>query len=73
MGDVRFDELDPGEQQEVVRDEARWRRAHEIVRKHPHLDVSDVHHTLVNLERTPEERLRRGLTHGKLRRAASAL
>jgi hypothetical protein len=29
------------------------------------LDVSDVYHTLRNFQRSPEERLRRGLRHGR--------
>jgi len=45
-------------------DERRWQRAHEIIATHPELDVSDVYHTLVNLERTPAERLARGLRRG---------
>jgi hypothetical protein len=45
--------------------EPLWRRAHAIVARHPELDVSDVFHTLVNLQRTPAERLRRGLLHGR--------
>jgi len=48
-------------------DEALWRRAHEIVARHPGVDVSGVHHVLKNLHRSPEHRLRRGLTHGRLR------
>jgi hypothetical protein len=45
--------------------EPLWRRAYAIVARHPELDVSDVFHTLVNLKRSPSERLRRGLFHGR--------
>lgn len=48
-------------------DEAVWRRAHAIVAKHPHLDPGDVYHVLINLQRSPSERLRRGLAHARLR------
>jgi hypothetical protein len=45
-----------------VRDNERlWQRAHAIVAASPDLDVSLVYHTLVNLRRSPEERLARGL------------
>jgi hypothetical protein len=51
----------------LVRHERLWRRAHSIVRDRPDLDASGVYHALCNLERTPEERLRRGLLGGRLR------
>ena len=35
--------------------------------RHPELDVSGLYHTLRNMERSPAERLARGLAHGKLR------
>jgi len=50
----------------LVADEAVWARAHEIVRRHPGLDVSGVYHTLKNLQLSPAERLRRGLAHARL-------
>jgi len=58
---VRYEELRADEQAWVQAEELRWRRAWEIVAAHPHLDVSLVHHTLVAFERSPEERLSRGL------------
>lgn len=64
------DDLSPEEQRWLERDEARWRKAHAIVEKYPHLDPSGVYHTLRNLERSPEERLRRGLRHGRIRSIA---
>jgi hypothetical protein len=50
----------------LVADEAIWARSHEIVRRHPDLDVSGVYHTLKNFQRSPGERLRRGLAHARL-------
>jgi hypothetical protein len=49
----------------TVAHEALWRRAMTVASKHPGMDVSGVYHVLVNLKRSPEERLRRGL--GRLR------
>ena len=45
----------------VLDNERLWQRAHAIVAAQPHLDVSLVYHSLVNLRRTPSERLARGL------------
>lgn len=61
---MRFEELDETEQAWARDHEALWQRAHAIVRKHPHLDASLVYHTLVNMRRTPAERLARGLVRG---------
>jgi len=54
------------EQTWIERDEAYWFKAKQIVGGYPLLDLSDVYHTLRNLDRSPEERLRRGFTHAKL-------
>lgn len=62
-----LEELSDSEKAWVLDNEQLWRRAHAVVKSHPHLDVSLVYHTLVNLRRSPEERLARGLV-----RAASA-
>src|SRR5262245_7938518 len=64
---VDIDQLTVEERAWVERDEAIWRRAHAIVAPHTQLDVSDVYHALVNLQRSPAERLARGLAHGRLR------
>jgi hypothetical protein len=61
---VRYEELDERDQAWVRANERLWQRAHAIVALHPTLDVSLVYHTLVNLRRTPEERLARGLVRG---------
>lgn len=70
---MRIEDLNADERRAVEADEALWRRAHEIVARHPHLDVSGVHHTLVNFEREPAERLARSLRLGRAyREIASA-
>jgi len=46
--------------------ESLWQRAAAIAARHPGMDVSGVYHALQNLQRTPEERLRRAL-NGRLR------
>ena len=60
------DSLTPEAQAWLIRDEARWRRAHEIASRHPGVDVSGVYRVLRNLEKTPSERLRAALEHGRL-------
>lgn len=56
-----LDELSDEEKAWVLDNERLWRRADAIASKHPDLDVSLLYHTLVNLRRSPEERLARGL------------
>lgn len=56
-----LDDLSEADRAWVLDNERLWQRAHAIVAKHPNLDVSLVYHTLVNLRRSPEERLVRGL------------
>ena len=51
----------------ALHSEALWARARAIARAHPAIDVGDVYHALRCLELTPAERLRRGLSRGKLR------
>lgn len=51
-------------------DETLWQRAYRIVSRNPELDPSDVYHTLRNFLRSPSERLRRGLRHGRTRTRA---
>jgi hypothetical protein len=55
----------------LVNDEERWRRARAIAACHPGMDAGDVYHVLRNLEKTPSERLRAALHHGRLSRAAA--
>jgi hypothetical protein len=60
-----LDSLPPEHRAWLVVDEQRWRRAHEIVRMNPGVDVSGVYRVLRNLEKTPSERLRAALHHGR--------
>ncbi len=46
---------------------ALWQRAHDLARRHPEHDPSDLYHALRCLELTPKERLRAGLQRGRLR------
>jgi hypothetical protein len=55
------------QREELLRSEASWRKAHGIVEYRPDLDVSDVYHVLRNLQLSPAERLRRGLTRVRVR------
>ena len=54
------------EQAWVLKDEERWQRAHRIASLHPGTDVGGVYRVLRNLEKTPTERLRAALHHGRL-------
>jgi hypothetical protein len=49
------------------RAEELWDRARKIAASREGVDVTGVHHALRNLERSPEERLRRALSFGRLR------
>jgi hypothetical protein len=62
-----LESLTPAEREWLAADEALWQRAHRIVAQNAALDPSDVYHTLRNFQRSPEERLRRGLRHGRTR------
>ena len=59
--------LTPAELEWLTADEALWQRAHRIAAQNSELDPSDVYHTLRNFQRSPSERLRRGLRHGRTR------
>lgn len=61
---MRFEDLREDEKAWALDHEKLWRRAYAIVERHPQLDVSLVYHTLVNMRRTPEERLARGIARG---------
>lgn len=50
----------------LIADDERWRRAQRIVARHPGTDVTGVYRVLRNLEKTPAERLRAALFHGRL-------
>ncbi len=60
------DSLTAEEHAWLVADEERWRRAQRIAERHPGVDVGGVYHVLRNLEKTPSQRLRAALDHGRL-------
>ena len=64
-GSVKPEALTAQELAWLEADEALWRRAHAIVERHPALDLTDVYHTLKNFQRTPAQRLQRGLAYGR--------
>jgi len=62
---MNLESLTPAERVWLIADEALWQRAHRIAGQNPELDAGDVYHTLRNFQRSPQERLRRGLRHGR--------
>jgi hypothetical protein len=50
----------------LVSDEKRWQRAYQVAARHPGMDAGGVYRVLRNLEKTPSERLRASLLHGRL-------
>jgi len=60
------DTLTPEQRAWLARDEERWRRAHEIARGELDVDAAGVYRVLRNLEKTPSQRLRAALQHGRL-------
>jgi len=63
---MQVNDLTAAERDWIEADELRWRRAHEIAARNPGIDVGGVYHVLRNLERSPAERLRRGLAFARL-------
>src|SRR5687767_4613649 len=51
----------------AAQSDALWRRAHAIAAAHVGTDAGDVYHALRCLELSPTERLRQGLSRGRLR------
>lgn len=66
ISDLQQD-LTPDEQAWAAHSEQLWRRAHAIAAAAPDIDAGDVYHALRCLELTPTERLRLGLSRGRLR------
>lgn len=62
-----LDALTPEQREWARRSEALWRRARQIAAAQPDVDAGDVYHALRCLELTPAERLRQGLSRGRLR------
>lgn len=63
-----FDALTPDQRAWLIQDELLWQRAHAIAARAT-VDVSGVYHVLRNLQKSPSERLRAGLHHGRYFRA----
>ncbi|MCA9599539.1 MAG: hypothetical protein KC776_39795 [Myxococcales bacterium] len=66
VDDAQLDDLTPEQRAWIVADEERWQRAHSIAARHAGVDVGGIYHVLRNLEKTPSERLRAALRHGRL-------
>jgi hypothetical protein len=66
-GESTLHGLSEHERAQAVHSETLWRRAHLIAAGHPDADPGDVYHVLRCLELEPIERLRRGLSRGRLR------
>jgi len=61
-----FHDLDAEQRAWLLHSESLWRRAYTIVAERPDLDAGDVYHSLRCQELSPAERLRRGLSRGRL-------
>jgi hypothetical protein len=62
-----FRDLSDPERAIARHSELLWRHAHEIARDNAGVDPGDIYHALRCLELSPAERLRRGLSRGRLR------
>jgi hypothetical protein len=67
MGVSTNDEWTNEERQWALHSEALWARAYRIAATHPGVDAGDIYHALRCLELAPAERLRQGLSRGRLR------
>lgn len=67
LDDPGLSQLTEAQRAWALRSEALWRRAHEVARANPGVDAGDVYHALRCLELSPEDRLRRGFSRGRLR------
>jgi len=61
-----LESLTPEERAWIIADEERWRRAYAIAGEHRGIDAGGIYRVLRNLEKSPTERLRAGLEHGRL-------
>lgn len=59
--------LTPDQRVWATTDAALWRKARTLAEANPEHDVTDLYHALRCLQLTPSERLRRGLSRGRLR------
>jgi hypothetical protein len=62
-----FPDLSDPERAIARHSELLWRQAHQIARDNAGVDPGDIYHALRCLELEPVERLRRGLSRGRLR------
>jgi hypothetical protein len=62
----QVDALTPEQRVWLAEDERRWQRAWRIADRHPGVDAGGVYRVLRNLEKTPAQRLRAALIHGRL-------
>jgi hypothetical protein len=60
-------DLSADEREFARHSEHLWQRARQIASEHPGVDAGDVYHALRSLELDFTERLRRGLSRGRLR------
>src|SRR5207248_6662474 len=67
IGDDVLKGLSQSERALAIHSEALWRRAHQLARDNHNVDPGDIYHALRCLELEPAERLRRGLSRGRLR------
>jgi hypothetical protein len=63
-----LDSLSSEEQAWIARDNAFRQRAKAIAEQNPGVDADGIYRVLRNLEKTPTERLRAALYHGRLHR-----
>ena len=61
-----FESLPPEQRAWLVEDEKRWQRAYKIAERNPGVDAGGVYRVLRNLEKSPSERLRAAMIHGRL-------
>jgi hypothetical protein len=65
--DTALAALTPEQRAWVETSERLWSTAHQIGKRHPGVDASDLYHALRCLQLTPSQRLSRALSRGRLR------
>ncbi len=61
----QLDHLTAAQRAWLIEDEKLWRKAHEIAARNPGMDAGGVYRVLRNLRKSPSERLRAALEHGR--------
>jgi hypothetical protein len=64
---VQTGDVPPEQRAWIERSEALWRRAYRLAKEHPELDVGDLYHVLYTWHESPSQRLKRALSHARLR------